>query len=660
MGNAKRMVVLALAAMTACGPAAAQDAAQQKATCWAWKRDATASIAACTALIEAGGLAKLDLADTFLRRGAAYGAVKQYSRAFADFSETIRLDPENFNAFHNRGAVAVGLGRLDQAIADIGQANALDPGNAWGLSERCRVLVYARRLREALADCDEAVRLAPAKAYSLLNRGIVYLRMRRPDPAMADFESLLGREPQLADALYGRGMARAMKGDADGGAADIAAANKANPDVAQYYAQHDLRWPVGPIVAEEARDGMRAQAAEILWGHPSEAKAMDAVADLERLADSGDVEAQLWLGRMYWTGDYVAIDVRKAIRLLKDAADQGSVEAQWSLGEAYASGILGPRDYAEMAKWYLMAARAGDVRAQFAIAQLAAPQDYIRSIWPSAEPVLPKDEAVALGWLEKAANGGWPAAQRQLAYWYALGLGVPQDAEKYALWMNRGIAAIEPALPPDFDFAEFMNAMVSGRRGGQSPLAAIDELDKPLLALSRRGYGYFGWVAGYARDGLLTQLPKGDSAFDRNRLARDAVAAYRSSAEAGYPGGMEGLGDALTRGRGVAKDVKRGRDLLRQAALKGDGNAAGWLVWDLGLSDDDLVEAYVWGLIGGKLGAAAASEGLRLHVLDYISPELRVHASAYANRLAGRQGLEFYRQGDHRYWCNPVLPLLCR
>lgn len=122
---------------------------------------------------------------------------------------------------------------------------------------------------------------------------------------------------------------------------------------------------------------------------------------------------------------------------------------------------------------------------------------------------------------------------------------------------------------------------------------------------------------------------------------------------------MEGFGRALIEGKGVAKDVKRGRDLLRRAALKGSGDAATELGWDLAF-EGDLVEAYVWLLIGGKLGATIASEGLRIHVLPDISPEMRLHASAYANRLAGRHGLEFYRQGDHRYWCNRLVPLLCR
>ncbi|MDF3072506.1 MAG: Peptidase [Alphaproteobacteria bacterium] len=54
-------------------------------------------------------------------------------------------------------------------------------------------------------------------------------------PALADFEAALKIDPKLAYPLYGRGMVRLRQGDVARGNADIAAATKAQPDIARQF-----------------------------------------------------------------------------------------------------------------------------------------------------------------------------------------------------------------------------------------------------------------------------------------------------------------------------------------------------------------------------------------------------------------------------------------
>jgi tetratricopeptide (TPR) repeat protein len=53
--------------------------------------------------------------------------------------------------------------------------------------------------------------------------------------ALADFEAALKIDPKLAYPLYGRGMVRLRQGDVAKGNADIAAATKAQPDIASQF-----------------------------------------------------------------------------------------------------------------------------------------------------------------------------------------------------------------------------------------------------------------------------------------------------------------------------------------------------------------------------------------------------------------------------------------
>jgi hypothetical protein len=74
-----------------------------------------------------------------------------------------------------------------------------------------------------------------ATAYS--RRAAAYHRKAEDKRALADFEAALRIEPNFAYALYGRGLARQAAGDTPGGDADIAAAQRMQPDIAERFAR---------------------------------------------------------------------------------------------------------------------------------------------------------------------------------------------------------------------------------------------------------------------------------------------------------------------------------------------------------------------------------------------------------------------------------------
>jgi uncharacterized protein len=80
------------------------------------------------------------------------------------------------------------------------------------------------------------------------------------------------------------------------------------------------------------------------------------------VAEQGNQEAQLIVGKMYMIGQGVEKDSEHAIKWFKAAAEQGNADAQFFLGAMY---LLPQRDIAEGLKWLKLAADQEVQDAQF-------------------------------------------------------------------------------------------------------------------------------------------------------------------------------------------------------------------------------------------------------------------------------------------------------
>jgi tetratricopeptide (TPR) repeat protein len=72
------------------------------------------------------------------------------------------------------------------------------------------------------------------------SRALVYLRLGRPEDAVHDYTSALHINPRMSTSLYGRGLAELRLGERPQGEGDLAAAEKLNSGIAQYFAKMDL------------------------------------------------------------------------------------------------------------------------------------------------------------------------------------------------------------------------------------------------------------------------------------------------------------------------------------------------------------------------------------------------------------------------------------
>lgn len=78
------------------------------------------------------------------------------------------------------------------------------------------------------------------------------------------------------------------------------------------------------------------------------------------LAEKGDAEAQLELGRMYLFGDGVPADEKKGVKLIRKAAKQGLPDAYGELGLMYYSGDGVSADIKKSTKYFRKAAELGE------------------------------------------------------------------------------------------------------------------------------------------------------------------------------------------------------------------------------------------------------------------------------------------------------------
>jgi S1-C subfamily serine protease len=140
---------------------------------------------------------------------------------------------------------------------------------------------------------------------------------------------------------------------------------------------------------------------------------------------NGDAIAQHNLANLYFVGDTVSKNVRKAVKWYRKAAEQGHLPAQRALGHAYCFGDGVEKDDEEAIKWFYKAASAGYAPAQSSLGCM-------HSQWGAG--------IEAANWFLRAATQGDKHAQYFLGQAYKDGFGVPQDYVEAYKWFNLSAA----------------------------------------------------------------------------------------------------------------------------------------------------------------------------------------------------------------------------
>lgn len=131
------------------------------------------------------------------------------------------------------------------------------------------------------------------------------------------------------------------------------------------------------------------------------------------------------LAFMYFNGDGVEKDERKAVDYFLIAAHAGITQAQCIISDEYRSGRFFQQDYEEARKWMERAATKGDPEAQFMLGRY-----YVGGYGFD-------DEQKLYEWVSKAAEQGHVEAEYVVGGCFKYGMGVAEDSVQANKWFSK-------------------------------------------------------------------------------------------------------------------------------------------------------------------------------------------------------------------------------
>ena len=152
----------------------------------------------------------------------------------------------------------------------------------------------------------------------------------------------------------------------------------------------------------------------------------DAAAEQETLAEGGDAEAQLLLGRLYRDGGVLIPDTVNAAYWFDRAARQDVAAAQYALGKLLLAPDAEAHDAEAGLHWLERAAQSGHSYAAYRLGK-----ECLMGV--NTEKNITK----AVSWFERSAEAGNPFAQYALGKLYLDGALVPKDVALGMAYMER-------------------------------------------------------------------------------------------------------------------------------------------------------------------------------------------------------------------------------
>ena len=213
----------------------------------------------------------------------------------------------------------------------------------------------------------------------------------------------------------------------------------------------------------------------------------DAVSEMNKLAESGDMHAQYLMGKLWRDGPLLIPNAANAQYWFEQAAEQGHLAAQYSLAKLYLSDDVEVRDIRLGMNWLYTAAVNGNSYAMYRLAKECLKGELIE-----------KDTEHAIEWFTQSAEWGNPYAQYMLGKLYLTGKKAPYDEERAVHWLSQ-----------------------SAEQGNQYAQYLLDHLEEnrppsAMLAVTRLLH-HMGRVF---RDNSVPKSSPGGIQIDRKRLKK--------------------------------------------------------------------------------------------------------------------------------------------
>jgi tetratricopeptide (TPR) repeat protein len=174
-----------------------------------------------------------DLRVLLKKRAAVFEMVRQTTKAEADFTAALKVEPVDPTLYADRGYFYLRQQRFDSALADFATGSRLDPANPLFRFATGRVHAVMADYPGAIEWYNDALRLNRAYAIAILFRAEAYVHLERFREAKADYDAAVQfpfkRDDDRFFAFLGRGYVNMVLEDLDGAIADLDQALEVRP-----------------------------------------------------------------------------------------------------------------------------------------------------------------------------------------------------------------------------------------------------------------------------------------------------------------------------------------------------------------------------------------------------------------------------------------------
>jgi tetratricopeptide (TPR) repeat protein len=170
------------------------------------------------------------------KRGLAALDQKDYDNAIAEFTEAIKLNPNNAVFYFNRGIAYYRKNDYDNAIENFTNAIQLNSDDANFYYNRGRAYYEKKDYDNAITDYTNAIRLNPDYTNAYNSRGLTYNKKEDYDSAIKDFIMAIQLNPNSDIYFYNIGRAYYYKKEYKRAITEFTNAIQLNPNDADAYA----------------------------------------------------------------------------------------------------------------------------------------------------------------------------------------------------------------------------------------------------------------------------------------------------------------------------------------------------------------------------------------------------------------------------------------
>jgi tetratricopeptide (TPR) repeat protein len=164
-------------------------------------------------------------------RAIAYAGLKDYQSAIRDYSEALKLAPDNGSLFLGRGFCQGELSHYDAALEDCKKAAELEPNNCIPILKCGWCYQSQSNFQKAKEEYDRAIAMEPKSAEGFIYSGYCFLEQKNASDALADLTQAINLNSRDARGYLGRARAYEMKGEYQNAITDLAVAVNVDPTV---------------------------------------------------------------------------------------------------------------------------------------------------------------------------------------------------------------------------------------------------------------------------------------------------------------------------------------------------------------------------------------------------------------------------------------------